>query len=314
MNLTTETHYFGVDICKAKLDVHSPLWAEIRQFPNNPVGLRALLRELRSHPGKPHLVCEPTGGYEKGLLAMAFKHSIRISAINALRVRSFALASGRLAKTDKIDAEVLSDFGSSFKPGPLPPPCPIQQEISAVLRRRERLMSQIVREKNALEKASSGLVRRDIRASIAFLGRHLKNADREIERLIRSNETLRARRKRLTQIKGLGPQSAALLVAELPELGQLNDQQISNLVGVAPLNNDSGPRRGKRSIRGGRALVRRGLYMPAMCAVRFNPILREFYQRLIARNKPHHVAITAVIRKIIRLANRIIADPDFQPS
>lgn len=307
-----QTYHLGVDICKAKLDVFSPHWNQTRVYPNTAAGFRRLWKELESHPAPVHLICEPTGGYERNLMSAASAHGIRISAINALRIRSFALAKGHLAKTDRIDAEVLSAFGVAFAPPAVTAATPLQQQLSATLRRRDSLMGQLVREKNALEKSADAFVKADLRASIAFLERHIANCDKRLRDLVDGDAAMRAKRLRVEQVKGVGSGTACLLLAELPELGSLNDNQISALVGVAPLNNDSGPRRGRRSVRGGRAIVRRGLYMPAMCAVRFNPILKDFYRRLIARNKPHHVAITAVMRKLIRLLNRMIAQPEFQ--
>lgn len=314
MKTSTPTHYLGVDICKAKLDVFSPHWGETRVYANTRPGLRRLQLALRDHPGPVHLVCEPTGGYEKALLAMAFSNHLTISRINALRVRAFAIANGHLAKTDQIDARVLAALGKALAPAPTEELPAIQEEISSVLRRRENLMQHLVRERNALEKSMNPFVRADLRASISFLKRHLAKCDARVADLIESDPSMRAKRERLTLIKGIGRPTACLLLGELPELGRLADNQISALVGVAPLNNDSGPRRGKRSVRGGRAMVRRGLYMPAMCSVRFNPILRDFYQRLISRGKAHHVAITAVMRKLVRLLNRLIAQPSFHPS
>ena len=314
MKQETKPQYLGVDVCKAKLDVFSPHWNQTRVYPNTAAGLRRLGQDLRDHPGRVHLVCEPTGGYERPLLAMAFANGIDISAINALRVRSFAHAKGLLAKTDEIDAEVLSAFGAVFAPSPAPVPCALQQALSSTLRRRESLMRQLVREKNALEKATDSFVKADVRATIGFLERHIAKCDQRMLELIGADQALSAKRQRLEQVRGVGSVTACMLLAELPELGRLTDNQISTLVGVAPLNNDSGPRRGRRSVKGGRAMVRRGLYMPALAAVRFNPILRAFYRRLIERGKPHHVAITAVIRKLIRLLNRMLARPDFQLS
>lgn len=314
MKTTTDIHYLGVDICKAKLDVFSPHWNQTRVYANTKVGLRRLRAALRDHPGAVHLVCEPTGGYEKALLAMAFANQLPISRVNALRVRAFAIANGHLAKTDQIDARVLAALGKALTPAATEEPLPIQQEISTILRHRENLMRHFVRERNALEKATDSFVKADLRASIAFLKRHLAKCDKRVASLIDNDPSMRARRDRLTLVKGIGRSTACLLLGELPELGRLADNQISALVGVAPLNNDSGPRRGRRSVRGGRAMVRRGLYMPAMCGARFNPILRDFYQRLISRGKPHHVAITAVMRKLIRLLNRLIAQPTFVPS
>jgi transposase len=314
MNQSTGKHYVGVDVCKAKLDVSCPAIPGHHTFDNTPAGIRSLFAKLRSLDLPAHLVVEPTGGYEGLLMEAAFASRIAVSRVDALRVRNFAMARGSLAKTDKVDAEVLAAFGQAFHPVPAMAPSPAQKALAAATRRRDVLVRNLAREKNALEKVSDPFVRKDIKAAMAFLERRIEASDKQIDGIIRADKELSWKRERMEKVKGVGPVTSALLVAGLPELGKTSDNGICALVGVAPLNNDSGPRRGKRSIRGGRAHVRRGLYMPMMSAVRFNPILKEFYQRLIGKNKPHHVAMVAVMRKLIRLLNRMLADPDFQPT
>ena len=155
------------------------------------------------------------------------------------------------------------------------------------------------------------MLKKELRSSLNYLQRHLAKCDAELERLISSDPELSRKRQRLEQPKGIGRTTSALLLAELPELGELSNAQISALVGLAPMNNDSGPRRGRRTILAGRARVRRALFMPTLCAVRSNAILREFYQRLRARNKPAHVALTAAMRKLLCVLNRLLSDPSF---
>lgn len=316
MNQRTEKHYVGIDVCKAKLDVSCPAFAGNghKVFANTTAGLRALFEKLAALDAPAHLVVEPTGGYERLLLETAFARQTAVSRVDSLRVRRFAHARGSLAKTDKVDAEVLSAFGRAFTPVEAVRLSDQQQSLAAVARRRERLVAALTREKNALEKSSDPFVTKDIRASIAFLNRHIASCEKQIDTIIRADAEMSWKRRRMESVKGIGQVTSALLIASLPELGAATDNGICALIGVAPLNNDSGPKRGKRSIHGGRAHVRRGLYMPVMSAVRSNPILREFYERLIGRNKPHHVALVAAMRKMIRLLNRMLADPDFQPS
>jgi transposase len=314
MNQSTEKHYVGIDVCKTKLDVSCPAIPGHHTFPNTPAGIRSLFAKLRTLDLPAHLVVEPTGGYERLLMDAAFVARIDVSRVDALRARNFAMACGSLAKTDKVDAEMLSAFGRAFRLVPAIAPTRAQQTLAAATRRRDVLVRNLAGEKNALEKASDPFVRKDIKAVIAFLKRRIAASDKQIDAIIDADEELRWKRARMEEIKGVGPVTSALLVAGLPELGKASDNGICALVGVAPFNNDSGPRRGRRSIRGGRAHVRRGLYMPMMTAVRHNPVLKEFYERLTGKNKPHHVAMVAVMRKLIRLLNRMLGDPNFQPS
>lgn len=314
MNQSETHHYIGVDVCKSKLDVSSPAFSAHQVFSNTPAGVRELFKATDALGDPAHFLVEPTGGYETLLLDAAFERGTHISRVNALRVRDFARASGKLAKTDKVDAGVLAEFGRVFKPPPAPAPDENRKELSAVSRRREQIVGQITREKNALEKARDKFVIKDITASIAFHQRHLAACEKRMELIIAANAAMTTLRDRIEAVKGVGRTTSTLLIAELPELGIATDSGICALVGVAPMNNDSGPRRGRRMIRGGRARVRRGLYMPVMSAVRFNPVLKKFYDRLIEANKPHHVALVAAMRKLVRLLNRLARDPDFQPS
>ena len=175
-------------------------------------------------------------------------------------------------------------------------------------------MRQLNAERIALHKTTDSFVRKDLRSLIGILENLIRKFDKEISTLIDAQEDLKQKRQRLEKVKGVGPGVSSVLLAELPELGQIGDRQATALVGLAPMNRDSGKHRGKRSIQAGRGQVRRALYMPAMCAVRFNPILKAFYERLRAKGKAHHVAITAVMRKLICLLNRILADPNFTPA
>ncbi len=314
MKPTNPIYYLGVDICKAKLDVFSRHWKQSRCFPNTPKGLRALWAAIRSIPGPVHIVCEPTGGYEKALLAEAFHRETPISAVNPRQVRDFARAKGQLAKTDVIDAGIITEYGEVFAPRALLVPSALQEKLSAAFRRRDSLKGALVREKNALEKVTDTFVKADLKVTINHLDRRILRCDKHIAELIVTDPSLTEKKRKMEQITGVGPGASMAILAEVPELGTITDKQASCLVGVAPLNRDSGKWRGQRSIHGGRALVRRSLYMPALCAANHNPILRDFYRGLIARNKPHHVALIAVMRKMICLLNRVLADPDFKPS
>jgi transposase len=304
----------GVDVSKDKLDVHERGWKKPRSFPNTPSGIKKMFSSFSQNSERMHIICEPSGGYEKIIIASAFELNIDISSVNPRQVRDFARAKGQLAKTDSIDAKILTEYGEVFRPRVLIQPTITQSQLSAAVRRKDVLVRKLASEKIASGKADDPFTVRSIKSSMSHLAKLIERCDKQISKLIESDDSLREKQSKLLQIKGVGLGSTSVLLAELPELGTLTDKQISSLVGVAPMNRDSGQWRGSRTIHGGRSLVRRSLYMPALCAARFNPILRDFYQNLIARNKPHHVALTAVIRKLVCLLNRILADPSFIPS
>ena len=306
----TPKTYVGIDVSKDKLDAHVGGGAATT-WPNTPSGIGGLLATL---PPGAHILCEATGGYEAGLLRAAWRIGTAISLANAARVRHFAEASGELAKNDRIDARTIAHFGGTFRPSPLPPPPEGQGALRSASRRRDRLVRQRAAAKVALGKEADAFVRADIRGEIAHLDGRIAALAARIDGIVASSPDLAARRSRMEAVKGVGPACSAAVLAEIPELGALSDKQASSLAGVAPFARDSGKKRGARSIRGGRARLRRALYMPALSASRHNPVLREFYARLVTRGKAHHVAITAVMRKLICLLNRILADPDFKPA
>jgi len=314
MKHSKTTYYIGVDVSKAKLDLHDPRSGQCLCYPNNKTGLKRLFKQAAQQPGTLHVICEPSGGYEKPLIEQAHEAGVAVSAINPRQIRDYARAKGQLAKTDAIDAKLLSDYGATFKPKAQEAPSPVQEALSAAVRRKEALTRQLVREKNALEKTADKFVRADIRVGINHIKKRIAACDGHIKELIASDQDLQAKCGRITAIKGLGPSAAAVLLAEVPELGSISDKQAASLVGVAPLNRDSGKWRGKRTIHGGRRIARRGLFMPALCSVTHNPILRDFYRGMIKRNKPHHLAMTAVMRKIVCLVNKILSDPNFKPA
>lgn len=314
MKPSEETYYIGVDVSKAKLDLLDPRSGQYQCYPNNKPGLRRMLAQMAKLPGVAHIVCEPSGGYEKLLMEQAHEAGLAISAINPRQIRDYARAKGQLAKTDAIDAKVLSDYGAAFQPEAQAPVSPVLEALSAAVRRKEVLTRQLVREKNALEKCSDKFVKTDIRMSLNQIKKRIERCEARIKELIASDADLKARSERIRAIKGLGPTAAAVLIAEVPQLGSITDKQASSLVGVAPLNRDSGKWRGQRTIHGGRRIVRRSLFMPALCCTTHNPILKDFYRGLITRGKPHHLAMTAVMRKIVCLVNKTLSDPNFKPA
>ena len=314
MNSQTQTYHVGIDVSKEKLDVFHPAWERPRCFANTPRAIRDLLAAVAAAGGPCQLTAEATGGYEKQLVQAAAKAEVPISIVNPRQVRDYARAAGVLAKTDEIDARTLADYGRLFEPTPTEPLTASQQTLRAAVRRRESLIGQRTREKDQLGKDHDALVRRDLKSSIAALDRRIAKWDAHIATLIASDSEMAAKKDRLEQIKGVGAVASSTLLAEFPELGRLGDRQAAALAGLAPYNCDSGRWHGLRSIRGGRGRIRRALYMPALCAVRHNPVLREFYQRLRAKNKPHKVALTAAMRKMVCVLNRMLADPHFQPA
>ena len=305
------TVYAGVDVSKDKLDAYCHEWGAPRVFANTAEGLAQLHSQL---PDGTHIVCEASGGYEKPLLEDAWARGCAVSRVNPARVRYYAKAMGLQAKTDPIDAELITLFAEAKAPAPADAPTRVQRELCAAVRRRTRVACEIAAQKTALGREADTWVKRDIRATLKFLQKRRDKLEEHIDELISGCAELAGKRKLMMAVKGVGKVSSAIVLGECRELGQVTDAQAASLAGLAPFNKDSGTRRGTRSIMGGRGALRRALYMPAMSASRHNPILREFYTRLIEKGKPHHVAMTAVMRKLICLLNRLLADPEFELS
>ena len=312
MNPTPPITYIGIDICKRFLDVSSPNWAKPKRFSNAPDGFRMLFKAL-GNPSHVQLVIESTGGYEWPLRLSAADAHFALSMVNPRMVRDFAKASGMLAKTDALDAKPLSAFGEALKPAISSLPPKILQKLRVFSRRRSFLNDLRVKELDQLEKTQERLIAKEIRSHIKSLDNRIAKLEKQMIELIDSDPSLAEKRKRLEQIKGVGPVVSSTLLAELPELGSLPNPQIVSLCGLAPFNRDSGRYKGKRMIIGGRGRIRRTLYMPTLCAARYNPPLHDLYQRLKRNGKPGKVAITAVMRKLVCLLNRMISAPTFPP-
>jgi transposase len=311
---TQKMTYAGIDVSKKTLEAFHPSWSKSRSFSNNPSGHRLLIKALITDGAILHFILEPTAGYEAPLVAFLHDQGLPISLVNPVQARAFAKACKTIAKTDPIDARSLAHFGSTHRPEPTPALSPAQCKLKAFSRRRSSLVAQRTKELANLDRETDSFVRADIKALIRVLEGRIAKFERQIELLIASNEEAKQRQSRMLQLKGVGPVLANTLVAEMPELGLLNDKQIAALAGLAPYNRDSGKWKGQRFIQGGRSRVRRALHMPALTAVSHNPILKDFYQRLIGAGKPHKVALTATMRKMLCVLNRMIADPQFQPS
>ena len=248
------------------------------------------------------VVLEATGGYEMLVAGELELAGLPVSLVNPRQVRSFARATGRLAKTDAIDAQVLAQFAEAIKPPVRPLPDQETRELRALVDRRRQLLGMVTSERNRLRNASRR-VRPLIQEHIQWLKQQVDDLDKDISELIRSSPVWRAQEDLLCSVPGVGPVLSSTLLTHLPELGSLNRGQVAALVGVAPLNRDSGAFRGKRSIWGGRAAVRSALYMAALVATRHNPVIKAFYQRLRAAGKAKKVALTACMRKLLLILN-----------
>lgn len=302
MSMTPIVH-LGIDIAKDTLEVSGP---GLRlQVANTAEGHARLLAAARELSGTPHFVCEASGGYESRLIACLLAQDQRVSLLNPSRARQFGKATGRLAKTDRIDAELLADYGRLLQPDPEPPPEALLIELTDVVRRRAQLADLLGLQRTQRHQLLDPGLLAGIDQLIEVLERQIAALEERLDQLIDRDGSLGARLKSLSQVEGVGKTTAVSLLAELPELGRLNRAQVACLAGLAPFNHDSGAGRGQRHIRGGRSAVRRALYMAALTATRVNPVLRPFYQQLRARGKNHRVAITAVMRKLLVHLNKI---------
>lgn len=289
--------HLGVDVAKAELvaDCHGT----IRRFENNPKGIALLIKAVTRKNLAPHLICEATAGYEQALVAAAQLKEIRISVIPPQRVRSFAKSLGLLAKSDPLDAFLLSRYGRHAQPEALQPKAPALQQLDAILRARAELMDSLQREINRAEHHTSPAVVRIHKDLVARYRKHIKTLDDEATKLIAKDTDLSKAEAVLREVVGVGGQTSRALLAFMPELGRIGRRSVAALAGLAPYDRDSGKMKGKRYIQGGRCQVRRSLHMAAVVAARRNPVLKAFYQRLRDAGKPFKVAIVAVTRKLL---------------
>ncbi|MGO9585589.1 MAG: IS110 family transposase [Limisphaerales bacterium] len=300
--------YVGLDVAKLSLQLH--LAGRFHSLANDAKGHAQLLKLLRRHPDS-QVVCEATGGYEQPVVRVLHAAGTPVSIVEAGRVRYFARAQGQRAKTDPIDAAVLSQYGATFQPAATTPATPHQQRLADLCQRRRQLIHTLTVETNRAEHYTDPLCRRQARALHKALDKQIKQCDQAITQLIATDAILAHKAKRLEAIPGVGPVVAATVLAEMPELGQLNRQTAAALAGVAPYNRDSGGQTGTRHISGGRRPVRCALYMATLSAVRYDRILKEFYLRLRAAGKKPLVAITACMRKLVILMNHLLKKPNF---
>lgn len=298
--------FLGLDVCREFLDLHVRPTGQTARVPNTPEGHRQLLTLLPKPAAVACVVLEATGGLEAPVAATLAAAGYPVATVNPRQVRDFAKAAGRLAKTDALDAAILAHFGEAMKPAVRPIPTPELQEFRELLDRREQLLTMQTAETNRLVPALPKVVRRDIEAHLAWLAKRLVAVDAQLNHRIAANTEWKADAELLRSIPGLGPQTARVLIGQLPELGGLDRRQLASLVGLAPMNADSGQHRGLRHIVGGRAAVRRALYMAALASTRHNPVLGAFYRHLRSRGKVAKTALIAVARKLLAIANAVL--------
>lgn len=298
--------YAGLDIHKATLQLH--LSGCDNSLPNTPAGRRKLLALITRHKNV-QVVCEASGGYERQIVAELHADNIPVSVLNPAQARHFARALGQRAKTDPLDARLLSQYGEALRPTPTPPCSQHQRQLVELVRYRLQLMEKLLAERQQAEMIEHPALRRQSRSLVSKMEADLAKIDVLMAKLRQASSELAAKTQRLTSVIGVGDQTAFSLLAEMPELGTLNRRQVAALAGLAPHPRQSGQWIGKSSIGGGRHHVRRALYMAALCSARIHPALSPFYKRLRASGKPAKVALTAVMRKLLILLNLALKFP-----
>lgn len=295
----------GIDVSKAVLDVAGPEGQQ--QYPNTPEGHKQLIKQLRTVPLE-SIVVEATGGYERAMVAELLSAGLPVVVVNPRQVRDFAKAIGKLAKTDAIDAEVLAQFGTAVKPEQRPLPDEKHRQLQELLARRRQLMGMLVAEKNRIQQCTDRLVKKTIQVVYTTLEQQIKQLDDLLQQTIEDTPAWREKDNLLQSVPGIGPQTSLALLVELPELGTCSRQQIAALVGVAPMNRDSGKFRGQRKTIGGRSTVRSALFMATLAATQHNPTIRNHYQHLLGRGKKKMVALVACMRKLLCMLNAILRE------
>jgi len=307
MEQQTEGTFFGIDVSKMTLDLAQWGQKEVKQFENDADGIAAMVEMLSSETTVALIVVEASGGFEQTMVTELAAVSLPIVVVNPTRVRNFARAKGQLAKTDQIDARVIADFAQTIRPEVRPLGTVDQQLIKALVTRRRQLINMQTAEKNRRTSINPELLPR-LEKHLDWLATELAEIEQELNDWIDKNAQWRQTRASLESVPGVGKVTSFTLLAELPELGLLSRQKIAALVGLAPFNRDSGRFRGRRHIFGGRSDVRSVLYMAALSGIRYNPVLKAFYDRLIAKGKLFKVAITACMRKLLTILNAIVRD------
>jgi transposase len=302
----TKEHFVGIDVAKDWMDVALLGEKRTQQFAQTKKGMAKLVGRMKQLRPK-LIVVEATGGYEEALVLGLFEAGLPVALVSPQRVRQYARARGRLAKTDPLDAYLLAEYGKAIQPRLFVGKSEERKQLSALVGRRNQLNAMLQAEKNR-RRGQTDAVCRSLENVIACLETELKQVDKEIRTLLQQHTDLQTQEKLLRTAKSIGPVTAATLLADLPELGQLDRQEIAALLGVAPMNADTGKKRGYRKTKGGRPEVRRTLYMATLSGIRHNPVLKPHYEQLRKRGKEKKVAITACMRKILVILNAMIRD------
>lgn len=308
MKTTRDTNklFVGVDVSKFKLDVFVPDSNEAIRIDNSESPINAYCLTLKKKKQPVIVVMEATGGYETLLVNQLAAHGIEAAVVNPRQVRDFAKGIGADAKTDPIDAEVISRFAAVVKPKPMTIKSDHEQKHAALVARRNQLLELINQEQNRLKQSWDGNAKRSIQEVLEVLKKQLKSIDSQLAKMLQVDAKNQRKIQILSSVKGVGPVTISTLIAELPELGELNRGEVAKLVGVAPINRDSGKKFGKRLIGGGRGQIRRVLYMTTIVAIRHNERIKEFYQHLKSKGKQSKVAIVACMRKLITILNLLV--------
>ncbi|MCR4339954.1 MAG: IS110 family transposase [Gemmatimonadaceae bacterium] len=306
--------YIGIDVAQMELVVAREGVAGSKVYPNSERGRRELVKDLKDAE---LIVLEATGGYERGVVASLGGASLPVVVVNPRQVRDFARATGQLAKTDQLDAQVLAAFGATVKPELRALPSEDEEELRDFLTRQQQLIQMLVAEKSRLLQAQGKgrqPLRRQIKKHISYLERELKELDADLDQVIKGSPLWREQDDLLQSVPGIGKQTSRILLGTLPELGTATAAEIARLAGLAPMNRDSGKWRGKRWIGGGRPRARAALYMATLSATRFNPVVRTWYKRLLTAGKPKKVALVACMRKLLVVINAMLRNRErWQP-
>ena len=300
-NKNKKNRSVGVDVSKTRLDIYCELTGSCASFENSQSGIEDFTNWLEGR-NVHRIILEPSGGYERAVLYFLIEHGFPVSLVHARSIRHFALAQGILAKTDRLDSKTLAQYGSLFSPDLTIVPSEARQQLSHYVRRRSQLVNLLSTEKNRREKAQNPLIQKDIAEVISFLEEKISFMEKEISHLIQSDE-LAEESNVLTAVKGIAETTAANLLGLLPELGKVGNPQIAKLVGVAPMSRESGNWKGQRSIQGGRAPVRKALYMATIVATVHNPAIKAYHQKLKSMGKKGKIALIAAMRKLLIILN-----------
>lgn len=297
----------GIDISSKRLDCYWSHTNKHQSFENNLSGIAQLVSKVKKEIPQ-WLIFEPTGGYETDLALQLAQEGIPFSMVQPHRLRSFARSCGKLAKTDKLDAKLMATYGKTMEPKITIPETKVQRELSGFVTRRRQLVDFLSMERQRSEEWLNPLLKKDIKEHCDYLKKQIVTLEHQIQECIAQDRALQQLSQALQNVRGVGPISAAVLLADLPELGHIDSKEIAALAGVAPFNVESGNSVRQSRIRGGRLSVRCVLYMAALVAIRHNPVIREFYQRLREQKKPAKVAIVASMRKLLIILNAIARD------